>query len=52
MAVFKPAGEKDPLETPAPLQTPVVFCTIPIKLTGELVTHRLLILPVKAEVLK
>ena len=52
MPVFKPAGEKDPLETPAPLQTPVVFCTIPIKLTGELVTHRLLILPVKAEVLK
>ena len=52
MFVFKPSGEKDPLVTPTPLQTPVVVCTMPIKLTGELVTHRLFILPVKAEVLK
>ena len=50
--MFKPNGEKELLITPIPLQTPVVFCTIPIKLTGELVTHRLLILPVKADVLK
>ena len=52
MFVFKPNGEKDPLIIPVPIQTPVVFCTIPIKLTGELVTHRLFILPVKADVLK
>ena len=52
MLVFKPSGEKELLVTPTPLQTPVVFCTMPIKLTKEFVTQRLLILPVKADVLK